>query len=112
MLPPRAAGAPAGMTARRRSPRVAVAVVPVAAGFRLAAAAEVLAGAALVGRDILYRWPVQGWVLGKAFRVSRAAGFAHGIRYARGRPSAAASLLDAPWHAPGPAGRWVLLCMA
>ncbi len=89
-------------------------MVPVApAGFRLAAVAEVLAGAALVGRDILYRWPVQGWVLGKAFRVSRAAGFAHGIRYARGRPSAcgvgvwgrpsaAASLLDAPSHAaPG-----------
>jgi hypothetical protein len=34
--------------------------------------------------------PVQGWVLGKVARVSRAAGFSHGVRYARGpgRPSA------------------------
>jgi hypothetical protein len=78
-----------------------------------------LAGAALVGRSILYRWPVQGWVLGKLVRVSRAAraGFSHVtvVRYARGWPlcvGVAASLLDAPSHGPGPAGRWVLLCPA
>ncbi len=83
------------------------------AGFRLATTAEVLAGAALVGRSILYRWPVQ--VLGKVVRVSRAAGFSHVLRYARGSAlgvGVAASLLDAPSHGPGPADRWVLLCPA
>ncbi len=50
------------------------AATAVPAEFRLATTAEVLAGAALVGRSILYRWPVQGWVLGKVVRVSRAAG--------------------------------------
>ncbi len=80
---------------------------PVApAGFRLTTKAEVLTGAALVGRYILYRWSVQGWVLGKVVRVSRAAGFSHGVRYARGSARGlgeAASLLDAPSHGPGPA---------
>ncbi len=69
-----------------------------------------LAGAAaLVGRSILYRWPVQGWVLGKVVRVS------HVVRYARGSAlgvGVAASLLDAPSHGPGPADWWVLLCPA
>ncbi len=86
---------------------VAVTPPPLApAGFRLATTAEVLAGAqaALVGRSILYRWPVhrwpvQGWVLGKVVRVSRAAGFSHVVRYARGSAlgvGVAASLLDTP----------------
>ena len=38
----------------------------------------------VVRRLILYRWPVQGWVQGRVFRVSRAAGFSHGVSYARG----------------------------
>ena len=105
----RTAGPPAAPAAA-----VVATAPPVApAGFRLATAGEVLAGAALVGRSILYRWPVQGWVLGKVVRVSRAAGFSHGVRYARGSAlggGEAASLLDAPSHGPGPAGRWVLLC--
>ena len=51
---------------------------PVApAGFRLAALAEVLTGAALIGRAVLYRWPAEGWVRGKAVRRTLAAGFAH-----------------------------------
>ncbi len=50
----------------------------------MATTAELLAGAALVGWSILYRWPVQGWVLGKVVRVSLAAGFSHVVRYARG----------------------------
>ncbi len=99
---------------------------PVApAGFRLATTAELLAGAAaLVGRSILYRWPVpQGWVrvrvLGKVVRVSRAAGFSHVVRYARGSAlgvGVAASLLDAPSHGPADRPGWVtvpvLLCPA
>ncbi len=109
----RAAGPPAALAAA-----AAVAAPPVApAGFRLATPAEVLTGAALVGRSILYRWPVQGWVPGKVVRVSRAAaGFSHGdggVRYARGSAldvGEAASLLDPPSHGPGPAARWVLLC--
>jgi hypothetical protein len=95
---------------------VAAAAPPVAAaGFRLATTAEVLAGAALVGRSILYRWPVQGWVLGKVVWVSRAAGFSHVVCYAWGSAlsvGVAASLLDAPSHCPGPVDRWVLLCPA
>ncbi len=50
------------------------------AGFRLATTA----GAALVGLSILYRWPAQGWVLGKVVRVSQVAWFSHGVRYPRG----------------------------
>ncbi len=72
-------------------------------------------GRALVGRQILYRWPVQGWVLGKVVRVSRAAGLPHLVRYARGSALGvgdAASLLDAPSYGSGPAGRWVMLCPA
>ena len=84
-------------------------------GFRLAQSAEALAGKALVQRLILYRWPVQGWVQGRVVRVSRAAGFSHGVRYARGSAvgvGAVASLLDVPSHGGGPLGRWVLLCPA
>jgi hypothetical protein len=82
------------------------------AGFRLATAGEVLTGAALVGRSILHRGPVQGWVLGKVEPGGWV--LSHGVRYARPGGSAlgvgeAASLLDAPSHGPGPAGRWVLL---
>ena len=54
-----------------------------------------------------------GWVRGRVVRLSRAAGFSHVVRYARGSALGAveaASLLDAPAH--GPAGRWVLLCRA
>ena len=79
----------------------------------MAQSAEALAGKALVRRLILYRWPVQGWVQGRVVRVSRAAGFSHGVRYARGSALGAveaASLLDAPSH--GPTGRWVMLCPA
>ena len=80
------------------------------AGSRLATPGEVRAGQALVGRSILYRWPAHGWVRGRVVRLSRAAGFSHVVRYARGSALGsveAASLLDAPSH-----GRWVLLCRA
>ena len=84
------------------------------AGFRLAAPTEVLAGAALVGQAVLYRWPAEpeGWVRGTVARRSRTARFSHMVQY--GRTSvlgqvAASSLLDAASHGRGPAGRWVLL---
>jgi hypothetical protein len=54
--------------------------------------------------QMLYRWQVQGWVLGKVVRVSRAAGFSHGVRYARGSAlglAEAASLLELPCMARG-----------
>ncbi len=59
----------------------ALAVAP--PGFRLASSAEALAGKALrlMGRSILYWWPGQSWVQGRVVRVSRAAGFSHGVRY-------------------------------
>ena len=93
--------------------QTALAVAPT--GFRLASLAEALAGKALVGRSILYRWPVLGWVRGRVVRVSRAAGFSHGVRYSRGSSlgaGEAASLLDAPSHGSGPTGRWIMLCPA
>ena len=115
------AAAPRRRAARRGDPAAAPVVLPVAPtpaprppvappGFRLATPSEVLAGPALVGAAVLYRWPVEGWVLGSVTKPSRAAGFSHVVRY--GRTSAlgaveAASLLDAASH--GPAGRWILL---
>jgi hypothetical protein len=50
---------------------------------------------------------------GRVVRTSRAVGFSHVVRYARGSALGsveAASLLDTPSH--GPAGRWVLLSRA
>jgi len=80
------------------------------AGWRLAAAAEVPAEAALIGQAVLYHWPDDGWVRGTIARRTRATGFSHVVRY--GRASAlgsaeAPSLLDAASY--GPAGRWLLL---
>jgi hypothetical protein len=108
---------------RRRSehsapPVVAPAPAPPAAplgppaGFRLAAPSdsEVLAGSALVGQAVLYRWPVEGWVRGTVTGRSLAAGFSHVVRYGRTSALGAGvvpSLLDAASH--GLAGRWVLL---
>jgi hypothetical protein len=66
---------------------VAAVLLLVLAGFRLAATGEVRAGLALVGRSILYRWPPHaGWVRGRArvVQTSRAVGFSHVVRYARG----------------------------
>ena len=104
---PLVAGAPLVAPA---PPLVAGAPLVAPPGFRLAAPAEVLAGAALVGQAVLYRWPDAGWVRGTVARRTRAAGFTHVVRY--GRTSAlgsaeTASLLDGALH--GPAGRWVLL---
>jgi len=101
-----------GAAAVAPSPVLAGAVAPLLAptGFRVATTAEVLTGAALVGRGVLYRWPAEGWVSGKVVRVSRAAGFSHVVRYGRASALGAvetASLLDAASH--GPAGRWALL---
>ena len=73
----------------------------------------VLPGKALVGRSILYLWPAHCWVQGRVVWISRASGFSHVVRYARGSALGsveAASLLDTPLH--GPAGRWVMLCLA
>ena len=80
------------------------------AGFRFADPGEVLNGAALIGKAVLYRWPTEGWVRGTVARRSRAAGFTHVVRYGRTSPLGSAetpSLLDGASH--GSAGRWVLL---
>ena len=57
----------------RREVRLAPLEAP--AGWRLAAAPEVLAGAALVGQAVLYRSQVDGWVRGTVARRTRAAGY-------------------------------------
>jgi hypothetical protein len=80
------------------------------AGFRLALAAEVRSGAPLVGTWVLYRWPVEGWVLGRVRRVCRRGGFSHVVGYTSSSPHGAAvvdTLLDVASHGPG--GRWHLL---
>ncbi len=85
------------------------------ARFLLASPAVAQAGRALVGRQILYHWPVQGWVLRKVVRVSRVPEFSHVISYALGSAlgvGVAASLLDAPSYGSGPATRWVVLFLA
>jgi hypothetical protein len=96
-------------------PLPSVRAVPLlaAAGSRLATLGEVRTGKALVGQSILYLWPLYGWVRGRVVRLSRAAGFSHVVRYARGSALGsveAASLFDTPSH--GPAGRWVMLSRA
>ena len=97
--------------------RVPVAAPPAVlippAGSRVAAAAEVLTGKALIGRWVLYYWTEAGWVWGRVASVSRSVGFSHVVKYC---PSSAlgagavATLLDAASH--GPAGRWALLLPA
>ena len=97
------AAAPAAVLPAPPSPAPAPHVPP--AGFRLAASSEGLAGTALVGQAVLYRWPVDGWVRGTVAARSRTAGFSHVVRYGRTSALGSAvvpSLLDA-------AGRWVLL---
>ena len=104
-----------GPAARPMVPAPAAAPAPAPlgapAGFRLAAPAEVLAGAALTGQAVLYRWPDEGWVRGTVARRTRAAGFSHVVRYGRtSAPLGSAevpSLRDGASH--GPVGRWVLL---
>jgi hypothetical protein len=68
---PPAAAAPPAPPALRLAP--AHLVPP--AGFWLAASAEGLAGTALVGQAVLYRWPVDGWVRCTVAGRSLAAGF-------------------------------------
>ncbi len=136
MTPPlRAGGAPVGAAhakAQWRFPRQPLRArrvrppqwPPPGSGWpRSPADSEAQAGRALLGRQILYRWPVQGWVLGKVATVpvtglpgSRMCT----VRYARRRSPAesalgdAAALLpvDTPYSGSGPAGRWVMLCSA
>ena len=59
---------------------------------------------------MLYRWPVEGWVLGRVRRGCGRAGFSHVVGYAASSTLGAVevdTLLDALSH--GPAGRWHLL---
>ena len=51
------------------------------AGFRLAAVAEVVDGAALVGRRVLYWWPDDGWLHGRVACARLQAGFSHVVAY-------------------------------
>ncbi len=79
-------------------------------GYLLASAAELRAGAALVGAPVLYLWPTDGWVRGRVCRVCRKAGFSHVVGYAVSSALGALdvdTLLDAASH--GPAGCWHLL---
>ena len=79
-------------------------------GWRLAQPSELITGAALVGRQVLFRWPVDGWVRGKVVRVSRSRGFSHVVAYGPRSVLGSlevVSLLDAASY--GPAGRWLLL---
>jgi hypothetical protein len=71
---------------------------------------EIRLGTSLVGRQLMYKWPADGWVRGTVLRRSRVAGFSHVVRYGAQSALGAAvvdSLLDADSHGPG--GQWVLL---
>jgi len=76
----------------------------------LAQAVEVRAGKALVGAQVLYRWPADGWVQGRVRRVCRKTGFSHVVGYVSSSPLGAVevdTLLDEASH--GSDGRWHLL---
>jgi hypothetical protein len=83
------------------------------AGYRVACAAEVQTGKALVGKWLLYHWPTIGWVRGWVHAVRRSRkGYSHLVKYGPTSAMGAAvvsSLLDARSH--GPEGRWVLLLL-
>ena len=115
--PRRRAARRGAATVRRQepvsSPAAAAAppgVIAAPPGFRFAVGAEVLSGAGLVGRQVLYWWPSDGWQRGRVMRTC-GRGFSHVVAYAA-RSSAlgtcvVASLLDGASHGPG--GRWLLL---
>jgi hypothetical protein len=77
-------------------------------GFRLASAAELRAGAAVLGAPMLYLWPTDGWVRGRVRRVCWKAGFSHVVGYAVSSVLGALdvdTLLDAASHRLTRAGR-------
>ena len=101
----------------RPAPRPPLAAGPVPpplppAGFTVDVAPPSDLGAALVGRQLLYWWPDEGWQLGRVRRRSRKAPFTHAGRGVVGYrfPSAAFtgevdSLLDEASYG----SRWVAL---
>jgi hypothetical protein len=72
-----------GGTATMPAPLATAPVLPAQllppAGFRLATAAELRVGPALVRAAVLYWWPLDGWVpqQGRVRRVCKRAGFSH-----------------------------------
>ena len=82
----------------------------VLAGWLPATPREVVTGAALVGRPVLFSWPDKGWVQGRVARVSRTPGFSLVIQYGQQLALGSVevvSLVDLASH--GQTGRWVLL---
>jgi hypothetical protein len=67
----------------RRGPEVPVTIPAPSppAGWRFATPAELVLGPALVGRQVLFLWPADGWVRGTVVRLSRTRGFSHVVRY-------------------------------
>ena len=79
-------------------------------GFRFALPLETRGGGDLVGAQIFYRWPTEGWQRGRVARACPRAGFTHVVAYGRSSALGAVvvdTLLDAASH--GPQGRWLLL---
>jgi hypothetical protein len=67
-------------------------------------------GGDLVGAQIFYRWPTEGWQRGRVARTCPRAGFTHVVTYGRSSALGAVvvdTLLDAASH--GLQGRWLLL---
>ena len=67
-------------------------------------------GGGLVGAQVFYRWPVEGWQQGRVARTCPRIGFTHVVAYGRSSALGAVvvdTLLDAASH--GPQGRWLLL---
>ena len=105
-----AAPGPAPDLGHRPAVSLAIPAPAPPAGWRLATPGELVSGPALLGRQVLFLWPTDGWVRGTVVRLSRARGFSHVVRY--GPQSVlgsleVVSLLDA--ESSGPAGRWLLL---
>ena len=71
------------------------------AGWRLAAPAELRAWPDLFDAQVLYQWPLEGWVQGRGRSVCKRAGFLHVVGYAAASSLGAMeanSLLDVALH--------------
>ncbi len=83
--------------------------------------AKLRAGPALVGAQVLYQWPLEGWVQGRGSSVCKLAGFSHVVGYAAASSLGAMeanSLLDVALHwqagsrpLASPTANWPACCV-
>jgi hypothetical protein len=105
-----------GRTLLRPAPRQPLAAGPAPpplppAGFTVDAAPPPDLGAALVGRQLLYWWPDDGWQRGTVARLCPRPAFQHAVAYTR-QTSALRGTADSLHDSASYGARWVLLSPA